>query len=85
MRGGFLETLSAGLVVYGGEYHKNTYSENAYYYNIASNEWLSAEKLPYRTAFADSIKLSNGNIVLFGGNTETGEGQRGSGLIRYAD
>ena len=71
MRGGFLETMSNGDVIYGGgEISPELYSANAYHFSSATNTWGLVEQTPDSRAYGDSVTLEDGTILVFGGNAD---------------
>ena len=72
MRGGFLEVLDNGYVVYGGGQLSNgEYSTRVSYYDIENESWDIGGFLPEIKAFGDSVVLNNGNLLIFGGNSDS--------------
>lgn len=78
MRGAILERVDDDLCVYvSGEVSPDRYNSVAHYYKPSEDKWFSAEALPYRTAFADSVVI-NSRLMIVGGNTKHGQTQRAS-------
>lgn len=81
MRGAFVE-VSGNRVVYScGEVSGGGYNSKAHYYYPEFDKWITAEDTPDIRGFADSVKLDDGRVYVFGGNIADGSTQRSTAFI----